>query len=309
VIYSGRISKEEIFVSDGACSDIGRLQMLFGPKVSVAVQDPTYPLYLEGSILQGVQTIVRMPCLPENDFFPKLETLPRTDLIYFCSPNNPTGAAATKKQLEALVGWAKGHRSVILFDNVYSFFIQDSNLPKSIYDISGAEDVAIETSSYSKMVGFTGVRLGWTVVPERLKYEDGTSVRADWQRLVTTIFNGASNISQRGGLAVLEPQGIKETKQLIVEYLDNAKLLKRALEKLASQGFDCKVFGGVHAPYLWTFFKGRKSWDVFQEFLEECHILTIPGVGFGQAGEGFVRFSALSKRQHIEEAIDRLLKK
>ena len=212
-IYYNTIQTDEIFISDGAKCDIGRLQMLFGKNVSIAVQDPAYPVYVDGSLIQGVETIVSMPCSPENDFFPNLKALPRTDLIYFCSPNNPTGTAATKAQLEQLVTYAAKNRSIIIFDAAYANFIQDPNLPKSIYEIPGATEVAIEVGSFSKLAGFTGVRLGWTVVPNALKYDDGSSVKADWNRLVSTVFNAASNIAQHGGNAVLEAQGLNEIKK------------------------------------------------------------------------------------------------
>jgi LL-diaminopimelate aminotransferase len=300
-LYHDKILSNEVFISDGAKCDIGRLQTLFGPKVSIAVQDPSYPVYVDGSIMHGVEKIVYMPCLPENQFFPDLDTVERTDLIYFCAPNNPTGTVATKEQLKRLVDFAKKNHSIIIYDSAYASFITDPTLPKSIYEIEGAKEVAIETGSFSKIAGFTGVRLGWTIVPQELKYSDGTPVKNDWHRLTSTIFNGASIIAQAGGIATLQPEGIKEVNQIIQYYLENARLIKDLLEK---QNF--KVFGGENAPYLWVHFEGKKSWDVFQTLLENFHIISTPGSGFGSAGEGFIRFTAFAERAAILKAIDRL---
>lgn len=301
IIYQNMIRASDIFISDGAKCDIGRLQMLFGPHVTVAIQDPAYPVYVDGSIMQGVDKIVYMPCTPENNFFPDLDKVPRTDIIYFCSPNNPTGAVATKEQLQRLVQFAKKNKSIIIFDSAYANYIQDPSLPKSIFEIEGAKEVALETGSFSKIAGFTGVRLGWTAVPEELKYEDGTPVRNDWNRLVSTIFNGASNIAQQGGIAALEPEGLKEIKLLTDFYLKNANIIKKTLQ---DQGLE--VYGGANAPYLWVRFKNKKSWDVFQEYMEKFHIIVTPGSGFGPSGEGFVRFTAFGHRENILEACERL---
>lgn len=301
-IYDNEIAPDEVFVSDGAKCDIGRLQMLFGNQISIAVQDPTYPVYLEGSLIQGVKNVVPMPCSPENDFFPDLSILPRTDLIYFCSPNNPTGAAATKQQLEQLIHFAKRNHSILIFDAAYASFIQDPLLPKSIYEIEGAKQVAIEINSFSKLAGFTGIRLGWTVIPNDLKYDDGNSVKADWNRLTTTIFNGASNISQLGGCAVLEEEGRLQVDLVNRFYLENARILRAAFEKL-----NYKVFGGQHAPYLWIQSDGQKSWEAFQHFLESYHLLTTPGSGFGVQGEGFIRITAFNNRKNILLAAERLM--
>lgn len=300
-VYSNLVNSTEVFISDGAKCDLGRLQMLFGSQISVAIQDPAYPVYVDGSLMQGVQEIIFMPCHPENNFFPDLKTIPRTDLIYFCSPNNPTGSAATREQLQQLVAFAQANRSIIIFDAAYANYIQDPALPKSIYEIEGAKKVAIEINSFSKLAGFTGVRLGWTVVPDELSYADGTSIKTDWNRLTSTIFNGASNIAQAGGCAVLDEIGLKEVAALTQFYLKNAHILKENLENL---GYD--VFGGVNAPYLWVRFKGQKSWDVFQQFLEKFHIITTPGSGFGNQGEEFIRLTAFGRRESILQAVQRL---
>lgn len=303
-LYSDLVKPEEIFISDGAKCDLGRLQMLFGDKVSIAVQDPAYPVYIDGSMMQGVNEIIPLSCYPENHFFPDLNIAPRTDLIYFCSPNNPTGAAATRDQLESLVKFAEANQSIIIFDSAYANYIQDPSIPKSIYEIEGSKKVAIEIGSFSKLAGFTGVRLGWTIIPEELKYDDGSSVKADWKRLTSTIFNGASNIAQAGGCAVLENAGLSEIASLTKFYMENVTIIKNTLEKL---GYE--VFGGENAPYLWVRFKGQNSWDVFQQFLEKFHIITTPGSGFGPAGEGFIRLTAFGHRDTILQAADRLAKR
>lgn len=300
-IYQNKLKGSEIFVSDGACCDIGRLQTLFGSDISVAIQDPSYPAYVDGSIIQGVKEIVFMPCTPANNFFPDLEKVPRTDIIYFCSPNNPTGAAATKMQLKKLIEFARANQSIIVYDSAYAFFVQDPSLPKSIFEVEGAEEVAIEIGSFSKIAGFTGVRLGWTAISDKLKYTDGTSVNSDWYRVVCTVFNGASNIAQQGGIAVLEEAGWTETEKLIQYYHENTKMIKSLL---VQQGIE--VYGGENAPYLWVHFKNRKSWDVFQELLEKYHIITTPGSGFGPSGEGFIRFTAFGNRNNILLAMKRL---
>jgi len=301
IALAAGVKPEEVFVSDGSKCDIGRLQHLFGTGLKVAVQDPTYPAYVDNSIIGGSSEIVYLACQPENGFFPEIEKAPPFDLLYFCSPNNPTGAVATHAQLERLVKEVKCRGAILLFDAAYSRYIQDPTLPRSIFEIAGAREVAIELGSFSKIAGFTGVRLGWTIVPEELHYEEGGSVRADWQRIATTCFNGASNIAQAGGVAVLEPQGLQEVELQIAFYLENASLLKDAFEK---SGFT--VYGGGNAPYLWIHFPGRSSWEVFEELLEKAHIVTTPGVGFGPAGEGFVRVSPYGHRSHILEAIQRI---
>ncbi|MBN2423024.1 LL-diaminopimelate aminotransferase [Candidatus Woesearchaeota archaeon] len=315
VFYKGMVSGDEVFVSDGAKCDIGRLQVMFGSDVSVAIQDPSYPVYVDGSVILGAtgnynnenknfDNIVYMKCSPENNFFPDLESLPRTDLIYFCSPNNPTGAVAPKAQLKKLVEFAKKNNSIIIFDSAYSQYIKDPELPRSIFEIPGAKEAAIEVSSFSKPIGFTGVRLGWTVVPNELKFEDGALVRNDWNRIMTTLFNGASNIVQKGGLAALDDNGLKEMDSTIKFYMENASIIKESLDSL---GF--KTYGGVNAPYIWTLFKGRDSWEVFTEILEKCHVVTTPGEGFGPAGQGFIRFSAFGHRENVLEAVKRLKEK
>jgi len=313
-LYGGRISPDEVFVSDGSKCDIGRLQMMFGNEVKSAVQDPSYPVYVDTSVMMG-QTktmddaskqydgIVYMKCGPENGFFPDLEKAERADVVYFCSPNNPTGAAATREQLEQLVAWAKERGSIIVFDAAYAPFIRSKDVPKSIYEIDGADECAIEVNSLSKYAGFTGARLGWTVVPNALEYSDGSKVRDDFNRVMTTCFNGASNVIQSGAMACFSEKGKKEIDTLIDYYLGNAKILQGLAEDL---GLD--YCGGDDSPYIFVDLKGKSSWDTFSTILEECQVVTIPGAGFGPGGEGYLRFSAFAPREACEEARRRISK-
>ena len=310
VFYKGKFSIDEIFISDGAKCDIGRLQTLFGAGTKIAVQDPSYPVYVDGSVLVGAaggwdQTgysgITYLPCTQDNNFFPNLDLIPQNSLIYFCSPNNPTGAVADRNQLSTLVETAIKKGCIIIFDAAYSEFIRDSSLPKTIYEIDKADQCSIEVNSFSKPAGFTGVRLGWSVVPKAIKYSGGESVNADWNRIAGTIFNGASNIAQAGGIAALDDEGLKEIRTLTDFYLGNAKLIRETLQKL---GLHC--IGGDNSPYIWVHFPGRDSWEVFAEILEKCHVVTTPGAGFGPAGQGYIRFSAFGHRESVEEACRRL---
>ncbi|ESR35932.1 LL-diaminopimelate aminotransferase [Citrus sinensis] len=304
------IEEGDIFVSDGAKCDISRLQIVFGSNVTMAVQDPSYPAYVDSSVIMG-QTgefqkdvekygkIEYMRCTAENGFFPDLSTVARTDIIFFCSPNNPTGAAATREQLTQLVQFAKDNGSIIVYDSAYALYMSDDN-PRSIFEIPGAKEVAIETSSFSKYAGFTGVRLGWTVIPKELLFSDGFPVAKDFNRIVCTCFNGASNISQAGGLACLSPEGFKAVHEVIGFYKENTDII---VETFNSLGF--KVYGGKNAPYVWVQFPGRSSWDVFSEILEKTHVVTTPGSGFGPGGEGFIRVSAFGHRGNVLEACKR----
>jgi LL-diaminopimelate aminotransferase len=311
-LYGGSVEAEEVFVSDGAKCDVGRMQLMFGGEVSVAVQDPSYPVYVDGSVIIGATGefdpargqfagLEYMACRPENGFFPSIDQVPRTDLIYICSPNNPTGAVASHEQLGQIVAKARENRSIILFDAAYSEYIQDKSLPKSIFEIDGAREVALEINSFSKPAGFTGLRLGWTVVPKELAYDDGTPVAADWNRITTTVFNGASNVVQHGGLAALDDEGIAEMRQTVAFYMENARIIKNCLDKLGVVSH-----GGDNAPYIWAEFPGQDSWEVFARILEKAWVVTTPGAGFGPAGEGFVRFSAFGHREQVIEATERL---
>jgi len=316
VLYKGIIEPEEVFVSDGAKCDIMRLQQMFGSKVTSAVQDPSYPVYVDTSVMMGqtgeqdpekkqYEGIVYMPCKPENNFFPDYSTLPRADVVYFCSPNNPTGAAATKEQLTDLVKTCKERGSILVFDAAYAPFIRSEGVPKSIYEIEGAKDVAIEVNSFSKYAGFTGARLGWTIIPSSLTWSDGSLVRDDFNRVMTTAFNGASNIVQNGGLACLDPEGMAEIDTLIEYYLGNAAILRETFEEI---GGGYEVYGGVDAPYVFVKIPDSyaSSWDIFSDILEKCQVVTIPGAGFGPGGEGFLRLSAFAPRESVEEACSRL---
>eukprot|EP00245_Coleochaete_scutata_P008808 TRINITY_DN2762_c0_g1_i1.p1 TRINITY_DN2762_c0_g1~~TRINITY_DN2762_c0_g1_i1.p1 ORF type:complete len:491 (+),score=110.58 TRINITY_DN2762_c0_g1_i1:111-1583(+) len=305
------IEDSEIFVSDGAKCDISRLQLVFGPNVTMAVQDPSYPAYVDTSVMMGqtgafntdsmqYRNIQYMACNPSNNFFPDLSKVPRTDIIFFCSPNNPTGQTATRAQLESLVAFAKRNGSIIVYDSAYAIYISDDS-PKSIYEIPGAHEVAIETGSFSKYAGFTGVRLGWTVVPSTLRFADGFPVINDFNRVMCTCFNGASNIAQAGGLACLSPEGLKAMQETVSFYKENASILSETFKSLGYA-----TYGGTNAPYVWVHFPGQKSWDVFSHILENANIVTTPGSGFGPAGEGFVRASAFGHRENIEEAARRL---
>jgi len=315
VLYKGLIEPEEVFVSDGAKCDIMRVQQMFGNNVVSAVQDPSYPVYVDTSVMMGqtgemnsetsqFDNMVYMPCTAENDFFPDYASLPRADVVYFCSPNNPTGAAATREQLTQMVNTCKERGSILVFDAAYAPFIRDPNVPKSVFEIPGAKEVAIEVNSFSKYAGFTGVRLGWTVIPSELKFSDGSLVRDDFNRVMTTAFNGASCIVQSGGLACLDEEGQKEIDELIDYYLANAVMLKEAMESI---GF--KVFGGDNAPYVFVQLpEGKSSWDMFSEILEQAQVVTIPGAGFGPGGEGYLRLSAFAPRDSVIEACARLKK-
>mmetsp|Transcript_17548 Transcript_17548/g.25974 ORF Transcript_17548/g.25974 Transcript_17548/m.25974 type:complete len:450 (+) Transcript_17548:85-1434(+) len=313
-LYNGLINADEVFVSDGAKCDIMRLQQMFGPTVTSAVQDPSYPVYVDTSVMMGqtgeqnpetmqYDNIVYMPCTAENGFFPDYSSLPRADVVYLCSPNNPTGAAATKDQLEDLIKLCKERGSILVFDAAYAPFIRSEGVPKSIFECEGARDVAIEVNSFSKYAGFTGVRLGWTVIPSDLTWKDGTQVRNDFNRVMTTAFNGASNIVQQGGLACLDEEGSKEIDILIDYYLENAQLLKETME--AIDGYT--VYGGTDAPYIFVKLPdGQKSWDAFSDILEKTQVVTIPGAGFGPGGEGYLRLSAFAPRDSVVEACKRL---
>ncbi len=315
VWYKGLADESEVFISDGAKCDIARIQTLFGRKVKIAVQDPAYPVYVDGSVIVGAagknngtgyEGVTYMPCTPENDFFPELSVVEPNSLIYFCSPNNPTGAVATKEQLKKLVDFANKNGCIIIFDGAYREFIRDPSLPKTIFEIEGARTCAIEINSFSKPAGFTGVRLGWSIVPNDLKFADGTSVNRDWNRVMTTLFNGASNVVQAGGLACLEPEGLKAMKEVIDYYLENAALIKKTFEGENFKKAGAEVYFTGNSPYIWVQFPGLKSWDVFDTLLDKCRVVTTPGSGFGPAGESFIRISAFGHHADVEEACKRL---
>ncbi len=317
VWYKGMATPDEVFISDGAKCDIARIQTLFGSKVKVAVQDPSYPVYVDGSVIigaagkntgKGYKGVTYMPCVPENNFFPDLSKIKKNSLIYFCSPNNPTGACATKEDLKKLVDFANANGCIIVYDAAYREFIRDEKLPKTIFEIEGSRTCAIEINSFSKPAGFTGVRLGWSIVPNELKFADGTSVNRDWNRVMTTLFNGASNVAQAGGLACLEPEGLKAMKDVIDYYLVNAKKIEETLKGENFRKIGVEIYSTGNSPYVWAKFPGKKSWDVFDTILDKCHIVTTPGSGFGPSGESFIRFSSFGHQDDVNEACGRLSK-
>jgi LL-diaminopimelate aminotransferase len=301
---------EEVFVSDGAKCDVANIQSIFSQDCVIAVGDPVYPVYVDTNVIAGrtgpntngtYSGIVYMPCTEENDFFPDLPKQ-KVDLIYLCSPNNPTGAVASKEQLKKFVDFAKAIKAVIIFDAAYNEFITQSGFPKSIYEIEGAKDCAIEINSFSKSAGFTGVRLGWTIVPKQCICENALEGKLNslWNRRQTTMFNGASNIVQDAGVASLSVLGMKENKEVIDYYMLNAKIIHAGLE---SMGIKC--FGGVNAPYIWMRTpNGMKSWEFFDKLLSECKVVCTPGAGFGPSGEGYVRLSAFGHRENIIKAVE-----
>ncbi|NLA11101.1 MAG: LL-diaminopimelate aminotransferase, partial [Firmicutes bacterium] len=283
----------------------------------VAFQDPAYPVYVDSNVIAGrsgpynpdesnYQGFIYMPCHEENGFIPA-PPQGKVDLIYLCSPNNPTGAVADHRQLQTFVDYARKHRAVIIFDAAYAEFITDPGLPRSIFEIEGARECAIEIGSFSKFAGFTGVRLGWSAVPQTLVLEDSEpgEVHRCWLRRQTTFFNGASNIAQRGGLAVLSPRGLAECRELIGYYMENSRIIKEGLQKSG-----LTVYGGVNAPYLWVQTPGNlSSWEFFDRLLQEAHVVGTPGSGFGPSGEGYFRLSAFGHRAAIEAAVDSIVTK
>ena len=299
------VSPDEILVSDGAKCDCGNIQELFGNDVKIAVGDPVYPVYVDTNVMAGRHDIRLLPCTAANGFVPGPDGCD-ADIVYLCYPNNPTGATATKAQLQAWVDWANAKKALILFDAAYEAFIRDPSIPHSIYECDGARTCAIEIRSFSKTAGFTGIRCGYTVVPDDLvAYNaDGTSVplRPMWTRRQTTKFNGASYLTQRGAEAIYSPEGQRECKAIIDFYLENAKLIREAL---AAAGY--AVTGGTDSPYVWVDVKGD-SWAFFDKLLKEANVVTTPGAGFGKEGEGYIRISAFNSRENVLEAIERLKK-
>ena len=303
------VEADEIFVSDGAKSDSANIQGIFSNDNVVAVQDPAYPVYVDSNVIagragtstdDGYDGLVYMPCSEGNDFFPSVPDQ-KVDLIYLCSPNNPTGAVATKEQLKTFVTYARANKAVILYDSAYAAFITDPELPRSIYEIDGARECAIEFNSFSKTAGFTGVRLAWTIVPKECVAEDTApgKLHALWTRRQNTFFNGASNVVQEGGLAVLSSEGRRQTGEQVAFYLENARIISDGLRSLG-----ITTYGGGNAPYVWMKTPGNlSSWDFFDKLLGECHVVGTPGSGFGPAGEGFFRLSAFGHRENVERAV------
>lgn len=303
------VSADDVFVSDGAKPDSSNIQSIFGTGNIVAVQDPAYPVYVDSNVIAGrsgeavdgcYEGFVYMPCTSENGFFPDLPRS-KVDLIYICSPNNPTGAVATREQLKGFIDYALKRRAVILYDSAYSIYIQDDSLPRSIYEIDGARNCAIEFSSFSKSAGFTGVRLGWTIVPDEVTVEDTVAgeIKSLWTRRQNTFFNGASNIVQAGGLAALSDAGRSEMKELADFYMENAAIIREGVQSVGIE-----AYGGENAPYVWMKTPGGiDSWSFFDKVLSECHVVGTPGAGFGPSGEGYFRLSAFGHRSNIETSV------
>ena len=290
------VSPEEVFISDGAGSDLGNLSELFDASNSVAILEPSYPAYVDTSRMAG-REIIWLPCLAQNNFYPALPKQ-KADIIYLCFPNNPTGTVLTRDELSRWVEYARANHSIILFDAAYEAFIEDSDVPHSIYEIEGAQEVAIEIRSFSKTAGFTAVRCGYTVVPKE------TGLQTMWLRRQCTKFNGASYISQRAAEATYTPEGKAAIQANLSYYKQTAQIF---LEGLRTLGYE--VFGGKNAPYIWCRVPhGYTSWSFFDHLLHTSQIVCTPGAGFGPIGEGFVRFSAFSNRKDVEEALKRMKK-
>jgi len=309
------LDASEIFVSDGSKQDSANIQEIFGAECRIAVTDPVYPVYVDSNVMAGrtgaagaqgrYEGIVYLDGNEANGFVPG-PPAQRVDLAYLCSPNNPTGAVATRAQLEAWVAWARREDAVLVFDAAYDAYIQDPALPHSIYEIPGAQTCAIEMRSYSKRAGFTGLRCAYTVVPKALT---GTSAAGErvplrelWARRQSTKFNGVPYPVQRAAAAVHSPAGRKQTQEQVAHYMGNAERLRSGL---GAAGL--RLFGGEHAPYIWMRTPdGLGSWECFDRLLRDAHVVTTPGAGFGAAGEGYVRLSAFNSRENVEEAIARI---
>ena len=308
------VHPDEVFVSDGAKSDSANIQEIFSSDARIAVCDPVYPVYVDSNVMAGRtgtydretglwSNVVYMPCTQGNGF---VADLPAADanvsIIYLCFPNNPTGAVIDRARLQAWVDYANEHGAVIVYDAAYEAYISDPALPHSIYECDGARTCAIEIRSFSKNAGFTGTRLGYTVVPRDLKDADGTSFRDLWARRHGTKFNGAPYIVQRAGEAVYGEEGKRETREQISFYMENARII---LEGLRSAGYE--VSGGVNAPYIWLKVPGgMTSWGFFDHLLESVQVVGTPGSGFGPSGEGYFRLTAFGSRESALEAVSRI---
>lgn len=308
------LDPSEVFISDGAKSDIGNIGDILRHDNTVAVTDPVYPVYVDSNVMGGRAgefvdekwtNIVYLPCLTENSFIPELPKR-KVDVIYLCYPNNPTGTTLSKAELKRWVDYALENDALILFDSAYEAYIQDPEVPHSIYEIKGAKKVAIEFRSFSKTAGFTGIRCGYTVVPKELNARsiDGEVVSLNklWNRRQCTKFNGTSYITQRAAEAVYSPEGKEQVKEIVNYYMTNAKIMKEGLEAC---GFT--VYGGDNAPYIWLKTpEGVSSWKFFDQLLFEVNVVGTPGVGFGPSGEGFLRLTAFGDREDCIEAMRRL---
>jgi LL-diaminopimelate aminotransferase len=307
-----RIEPDEIFISDGAKCDCGNIQEIFATDIRLAIPDPVYPVYIDTNVMAGrtgrsvdgrYEGILYLDSTPANGYVPAVPQEP-ADLIYLCFPNNPTGAVATRAQLEAWVAYAKRNKAVILFDSAYEAYIRDPAIPHSIYEIEGAREVAIEFRSFSKTAGFTGTRCAYTVVPKTVMASDAEGrphpLYALWNRRHTTKFNGVSYPIQKAAAAVYSAEGQRQTRGLTDFYLENAELIRAAMGRL---GLGC--VGGDNAPYIWVNV-GRDSWQFFDLLLDRAQVVCTPGAGFGKCGEGHVRISAFNSRENVQKALERI---
>lgn len=302
---------DEIFISDGAKSDSGNIQDIFAADNKIAVCDPVYPVYLDSNVMAGrsgeynPQTgtfdgVIYLPTIAENGFVPQIPA-ETPDVIYLCVPNNPTGTALTRAQLQTWVDYANSKKSLIIYDAAYEAYITDPDVPHSIYECDGAKTCAIELRSFSKNAGFTGTRLAFTVVPKQLVF-DGASLNQMWARRHGTKFNGAPYIVQRAAEAVYTPQGQEQIKAMVGFYQNNAKVIR---EGLSAAGFE--VYGGVNAPYIWMKTpNGKNSWEFFDYLLENANIIGTPGSGFGPHGEGYFRLTAFGSAENTVKAVERI---
>lgn len=295
-----RLADDEIFVSDGAKSDLGNILDLFAAENTVLIPDPVYPVYVDTNVMAG-RPIRFMQADAANGFLPLPDEQVEADIVYLCSPNNPTGAVYNREQLAQWVDYANRHRAVILFDAAYEAFVQDEILPRSIFEIEGARTCAIEFCSFSKTAGFTGTRCGYTVVPQELVF-DGMSLNKMWLRRQTTKFNGVPYIVQRGAAATLTPEGRAQTAANIGYYRENARVIAQTMR-------ECGIWftGGENSPYIWLKCPlGMTSWEFFDYLLENIHVVGTPGAGFGKNGEGFFRLTAFGNQEKTVEAMARL---
>ncbi|MBO5157026.1 MAG: LL-diaminopimelate aminotransferase [Prevotella sp.] len=311
------MSEDEVFVNDGAKSDTGNFQELLGRDVRIAVTDPIYPVYIDSNVMGGRtgelmadghwSNVVYMPCSAENGFTPELPKEP-VDVIYLCYPNNPTGTTLPKEELRRWVDYALEHDALIFYDAAYEAYIQNEDIPHSIYEIEGARRVAVEFHSFSKTAGFTGIRCGYTVVPREVAAtaNDGRRIELNpvWNRRQSTKFNGTCYLSQRAAEAIYTPEGKEQIRETIGYYMQNARLMRETLG-----GMGLEVYGGTDAPYLWVRTpKGMTSWQFFDEMLHKAHVVCTPGAGFGPAGEGYIRLTAFGQHEATKEALKRINK-
>jgi len=310
-----QLGVDEIFVSDGGKSDTANIQEIFAPESVVALMDPAYPVYADANVMAGrsgpadasgrYPGFVYLPCTAENDFQPALPDRP-VDLIYLCYPNNPTGGVMTRAALRRWVEYARAHEAVIVYDAAYEAYIRDPEIPRSIYEIEGAREVAIESRSFSKNAGFTGLRMAYTVVPREAQGRTAagvvTSLNQLWLRRTSTKSNGPPYIVQRAAATVYTPEGQKQVRGLIDHYMENARILREGLERAG-----LAAYGGRNAPYIWIRTPaGVSSWDFFDRLLAEAQVVGAPGSGFGPAGEGYFRLTAFGSREQTEEAVERI---